>query len=114
MSVDVFGKTNFENTQKVFSAGVTLMQINNAFLRRDGRNTATDSIDMGSRKIVNAAEPTVLQDVAIQNYVDSKAVVSKSGDTMTEELNMNNNKITHLPIKPTDKLEATSKVYVDG
>ena len=114
MSVDIFGRTNVENTQKVFSAGVTLTQINNEFLRRDGGNTATDSIDMGSHKIVNAAEPTDLQDVATKNYVDSKAVVSKSGDTMTGELNMNNNKITHLPIRPTDKLEATSKVYVDG
>ena len=114
MSVDIFGRTNVENTQKVFSAGVTLTQINNALLRRDGGNTATDSIDMGLHKIVNAAEPTDLQDVTIKNYVNSKAVVCRSGDIMTGELNMNNNKITHLPIKPTDKLEATSKVYVDG
>ena len=69
---------------------------------------------MGSHKIINAAEPTDLQDVATKNYVDSKAVVSRSEDIMTGELNMNNNKITPLPIKPTDKLEATSKVYVDG
>ena len=114
MSVDIFGRTNVENTQKVFSTSVTLTQINNAFLRRDGGNTATDGIDMGSHKIVNAAEPTDLQDVATKNYVDSKAVVSNLGDTMTGELNKNNNKITHLPIKPTDKLEATCKVYVDG
>ena len=113
MSVDIFGRTKVENTQKVFSAGVTLTQINNAFLRRDGGNAATDSIDMGSHKIVNAAEPTDMQDVATKNYVDSKAVVSRSGDSMTGELNMNNNKITHLPIKPIDKFEATSKVYVD-
>ena len=69
---------------------------------------------MGLHKIVNAAEPTDLQNVAIKIYVDSKAVVCRSGDIMTGELNMNNNMITHLPIKPTDKLEATSKVYVDG
>ena len=50
---------------------------------------------MGLHKIVNAAEPTDLQDVVTKNYVDSKAVVSRSGDAMTEELNMNNNKITH-------------------
>ena len=114
MSVDIFGRTNVENMQKVFSAGVTLTQINNAFLRRDGGNTATDSIDMGSHRIVNASEPTDLQDVATKNHVDSKAVVSSSGDTMTGELNMNNNTLTHLPIKPTDEFEATSKVYVDG
>ena len=112
MFIDIFGRTNVENTQKVFSAGVTLIQINNALLRRDGRNSATDSIDMGSHKIVNAAEPTDLQDIATKNYVDSKAVVSRSGGTMTGELNMNNNNITHLSTKPSDKLEATSKVYV--
>ena len=55
MSLDIFGRTNVENTQKLFSAGVTLTQIDNAFLRRDDGNTATDSIDMGSHKIVNAA-----------------------------------------------------------
>ena len=82
--------------KKVFSAGVTLTQLKDVFLSHDGGNTATDSIDMGSQKIVNVAEPTDLQDVATKNYVDSKAVVSRSGATMTGELNMNNNKITHL------------------
>ena len=43
MSVDVFGRINVENMQKVFSAGVTFTEINNAFLRRDGENTATDN-----------------------------------------------------------------------
>ena len=114
MSFEIFGRANIENMQKVFSAGVTLTQIKNAFLRHDGGNTATDSIDMGLHKIVNAAEPTDLQDVATKNYVDSKVVVSRSGDIMTGELNTNNNKITLLPIKPTDKLEATSNMYVDG
>ena len=60
MSVNIFGRTNVGNMQKIFSAGITLTQIHNAFLRRDGRNTANDSIDISSHKIVNAAKPTNL------------------------------------------------------
>ena len=107
-------KTSVGNTQNVFSAGVTLTQVNNAFLRRGCGSTATDSNDIGSHKIINAAEPTDLQDLATKNYIDLKAVVSRSGDAMMGELNMSNNKISHLPIKPSDKLEATRKVYVEG
>ena len=109
MSVVIYGRTNVENTQKVFSAGVTLTQINNAFLRCDGGNTATDSIDMGSHKIANAAEPTDLQDVATKNYVDSKAVVFRSRDTMTKELNMNNNKLLTYPLSQQINLKQQVK-----
>ena len=94
MSLDIFGITDVGNTHKVFSAGETLLQVNNAILRRDGGNTTTDNIDLDSHKIVNAADLTDLQDVATKNYVDHK--------------------ITHLPIKPTGILKATIKVYVDS
>ena len=70
MSIHIFGKTNVRNTQKVFSASVTLTELNDAFLRRGGGNSATDSIDMRLHKIVNAAESTDLLNVATKNYVD--------------------------------------------
>ena len=85
MSVDIFGRTDVGNAQKVFSAGVTLSQVNNVFLRRDGGNTATDNIDLDSHKIVKVVDPTDPQDVATNNYVDSSKV-AKTGDTMKGNL----------------------------
>ena len=85
MSVDIFRRTDVRNTQKVFSAGVTLSQVNNAFLRLDGENTATDNIDLDSHKSVKVVDPIDPQDVATKNYVDSSKV-AKTGDTMTGNL----------------------------
>ena len=70
---------------EVFSAGVTLSQVNNAFLRRDGGNTATDNIDLDSHKIVKVVDSTYPQDVATKKNVDSSKV-AKTGDTMTGNL----------------------------
>ena len=88
MSVDIFGRTDVGKTQKVFFAGVTFSQVNNAFLRRDGGNTATDNIDLDSHKIVKVVDPTDSQDVATKNYVDNSKV-AKTGDTMTRNLLLN-------------------------
>ena len=64
---------------------MTLSQVNNAFLKHDGGNTATDNIDLNSHKIVKIVDPTDPQDVATKNYVDSSKV-AKTGDTMTGNL----------------------------
>ena len=75
MPVDKFGRTDVGSSQRVVSGGVTLSQVNNTFLRRDGENTATGNIDMNSRKLINVLDPDNAQDVATRNYVDNKVLL---------------------------------------
>ena len=61
-------------------------------MRRDGGNTVTGSIDMTGNSLSNVGDPSSDKDVATKAYVDSKSAadkVSKSGDTMTGNLEMN-------------------------
>ena len=75
MPVDKFGRTNVGTSQRVVSGGVTLSQVNNTFLRRDGENTATANISMDSHKLINVLDPTNDQDTATKHYVDGRALL---------------------------------------
>ena len=94
MPVDKFGRMS--DAEAVYTEGVSLRYINNNFLRRDGTNTATGSINMTGNTLTNVSNPVIDQDVATKNYVDTNKV-SKSGDTMTGHLNMSGNLIIGLP-----------------
>jgi hypothetical protein len=96
MPVDKFGRTDGGGSgvnnipapiQRVVSGGVTLSQVADTFLQRDGGNVATGNIDLDSHKIVNVGNPTDDQDAATKNYVDSNKV-SKTGDTITGDLSL--------------------------
>jgi hypothetical protein len=65
--------------------GLTLPQINNVFLRRDGANNATGDLNMSGRRVLNIPTPTEGQDAANKNFVD-QTTVSKTGDTMSGNL----------------------------
>ena len=98
MPVDKFGRMS--DAEAVYTEGVSLRYINNNFLRRDGTNTATGSINMTGNTLTNVSNPVIDQDVATKNYVDTNSSsdkVSKSGDTMTGHLNMSGNLIIGLP-----------------
>ena len=62
MTVDIFGRTPTASSQRVVSGGVTLTQVTNAFLRRDGGNTVTSNMNLDSHKIINVLNPTSDQD----------------------------------------------------
>ena len=90
MPVDKYGRTDVGTSQRVVSGGVTLSQVNNTFLRRDGENTATENINMDSHKLINVLDPANDQDTATKKYVDTKTLerVAKVGDTMTGNLTL--------------------------
>ena len=75
MGVDKFGR---RDKSVVVTKGVSLRCISNNFLRRDGTNTATGSINMTGNTHTNVSNPVNAQDIATKNYVYGK--VSKSGD----------------------------------
>ena len=81
------------------------------YLEKDGSVTMTGNLNMGSKKIVNLAEPTSNTDAATKKYVDDNSGGGGSGDfkkdgsvAMTGNLNMGSNRIVSLadPINPSD------------
>jgi len=69
MVVDKFGGHGIDDR-----SDMSLKFINKSFVRRDGSNTVTGSIDMTGNTFNNVANPTSDQDVATKAYVDSNSV----------------------------------------
>ena len=106
MVVDKFGGRGVDNR-----LDVSLKIINKSFIRRDGSNTVTGSIDMMGNTFNNVANPTSDRDVATKAYVDSNSAadkVSKSGDTMTGDLLVNVSSDTIRLMGCTDLIEGKS------
>lgn len=92
------------------------------FFNTDG---VTEDVAMGGHKITGMGSPTVDTDAATKGYVDSALKninvsggdasdkVSKAGDIMAGQLDMNTNKIIGLGT-PTDSTDAANKGYVDN
>ena len=89
MPVNKFGDSGGDDviftTNTSSSIGVTMSQINNVFLRRDGANNATGELNMNGHKVANIATPSSSGDATSKSYVDS-TTVSKTGDVMTGNL----------------------------
>jgi len=94
MSVDKFGRHK-QTKPHVNEAPVT--QLQDTFLRRDGGNTAVGTINMTGNTLTNVSKPIHDYDAANKIYVDENAGISKTGDTMLGDLNMNNFRLTGLP-----------------
>lgn len=75
MPVDKFGRTDAANSTRVISGGVTLSQVNNLFLRRDGENTATSDLNLDSHKLINVTDPTNDQDVVTKKYMNDRVIL---------------------------------------
>lgn len=91
------------------------------FFNTDG---VTEDIAMGGHKITGMGTPTDNADAATKGYVDNAVKnidlsgvdasdkVSKAGDIMAGQLDMNTNKIIGLG-RPVDGTDAANKAYVD-
>jgi len=114
MPVDKFGRRYYERnyvvTQKQGpvdespSSGLTLAEMQSTFLRKDGSNSAIASINMAGNTLTNVSNPVDDHDVANKVYVDENAGVSKNGDMMLGDLDMNGYRLTGLSsrLPPTD------------
>ena len=71
-----------------------------------------NNLDARNNTIYNLKEPTLAQDAATKNYVDTTTVAS-SGDSMTGPLAMGTNKITGVG-EPTSSQDVATKNYVDS
>ena len=99
MPVDKFGRTDGGGTvangataqvQRVVSGGVTLSQVTDNFLQRDGGNAATGDINLDYHKLVNVGDPINNQDAVNKIYVDTMGVskVSRRGGTIQGDLRL--------------------------
>ena len=77
MTVDKFWR-NDERTTAVYT-GISIANITNSFLRRNGGNTAIRAIDMNSHIIKNVAHPLSNQNVATKNYIDKNNTTTAGG-----------------------------------
>ena len=116
MPVDKFGRMSDTKTK---DTGVSLTYINNNYVRSDGGNPLTGSLDMKGNTIYNVADPVNLQDVVTKVYVDntkgSGVIGRKIGDSVSIKENLDflgKQKIKNLPDPVNDK-DAVTKEYVD-
>ena len=77
MPVNKFGR-NGNRTTSVYT-GINIANVTNSFLRRDGGNTAIETINMNSNIIENVSDPLSNQDVATKNYVNKNAFTTVGG-----------------------------------
>ena len=108
MSVDKFGRSGKSNS--VITKGVSL---SNNFLRRDGTNTATGSINMTGNTLTNVSNPVNAQDIATKNYVEQNTILRNGTQTMVGNLDMGNYSINNLQ-NPADDQDAVTKAYSDA
>ena len=116
MPVDKFGRMSDTKTK---DTGVSLTYINNNYIRSDGGNPVTGSIDMKGNTLYNVSDPVNPQDVVTKVYVDntkgSGVIGRKVGDAVSIKENMDflgKQKIKNLS-EPVDDNDAVNKKYVD-
>jgi hypothetical protein len=100
----------------VSSAGAAINTDN--YFKNDGTSSMTATLNMGSNKIINVANPTTAQDAATKAYFDSSFATSsylKLDGTvpMAAALNMGTNKIVNVA-NPTAAQDVATKTYTDG
>ena len=116
MPVDKFGRMSDTKTK---DTGVSLTYINNNYIRSDGGNPVTGSIDMKGNTLYNVSDPVNPQDVVTKVYVDntkgSGVIGRKIGDAVSIKENLDflgKQKIKNLP-EPVDDNDAVNKKYMD-
>ena len=116
MPVDKFGRMSDTKTK---DTGVSLTYINNNYVRSDGSNPVTGSIDMRGNTLYNVSDPVNPQDVVTKVYVDntkgSGVIGRKIGDAVSIKENldfMGKQKIKNL-VDPVNEKDAVTKEYVD-
>ena len=117
MPVDKFGRM-MSNT-KTKDIGVSLTYINNNYVRSDGSNPVTGSLNMRGNTLYNVSDPVNPQDVVTKVYVDntkgSGVIGRKIGDGVSIKENLDflgKQKIKNLP-DPVNDHDAVTKEYVD-
>ena len=79
MPVNKFGHTDSSSVQRVVAGGVTLTQINSAFVRLDGTSVLTGNLNMGGNSIEGLSNPYEDNHLTTKKYVDESLKSASSG-----------------------------------
>ena len=103
MPVDKFGHADVGYSQRVIAGGVTLSQVNTAFLRLDGTNAMTGDLIFNNNKLVKGL-PTSYPPI----YVGDEVVSWSQAVELTKDATTNNETAV-----PANDKHLTNKKYVD-
>ena len=67
-----------DRTTPVYT-GINIANLTNSFIRRDGGNTETGTINMNCHAIKNISDPLSNQDVVTKNYVGTNTFITAGG-----------------------------------
>ena len=116
MPVDKFGRMSDTKTKDI---GVSLTYINNNYVRSDGSNPVTGSIDMRGNTLYNVSDPVNPQDVATKKYADKvgggdTAIIKTRYGTYGAigNIDMRGYTLTNV-LNPADAQDVATKQYVD-
>ena len=117
MPVDKFGRMSDTKTK---DTGVSLTYINNNYIRSDGGNPVTGSIDMKGNTLYNVSDPVNPQDVATKGYADKvgggeAAIIKTRNGTYgaVGNIDMRGYTLTNV-LDPADGQDVATKQYVDS
>ena len=117
MPVDKFGRMSDTKTK---DTGVSLTYINNNYVRSDGSNPVTGSIDMRGNTLYNVSDPVNPQDVATKKYADKvggdeTAIIKTRYGTYGAigNIDMRGYTLTNV-LDPADAQDVATKRYVDS
>ena len=116
MPVDKFGRMS---DTKTMDTGVSLTYINNNYIRSDGGNPVTGTIDMRGNTLYNVSDPVNPQDVATKEYADKvgggeAAIIKTRYGTFGAigNTDMRGYTLTNV-LDPADAQDVATKRYVD-
>ena len=113
MPVDKFGRMSDTKTK---DTGVSITYINNNYIRSDGSNPVTGSIDMRGNTLYNVSDPVNPQDVATKEYADKvgggETAIIKTRYGAIGNIDMRGYTLTNV-LNPADAQDVATKQYVD-
>jgi hypothetical protein len=116
MPVDKFGRKDEKVTQHtptvISSIGITLGQINNAFVRRDGSNVTSADFNMNRHRVINLSAPTAADDAVTRQYADDTYLKQDGSSSIVGVVDMSNNRLINLGY-PLGVKDAVNLRYLD-
>jgi hypothetical protein len=116
MPVDKFGRTDekvVQHTPTVTSSiGLTMAQINNTFLRRDGGNVMTADLNLNKHRLINLSEPTAADDAVTRQYASDTFLKRDGSSAVTGIVDMSKNRLMNLG-DPLGEYDAVNLKYLD-
>jgi hypothetical protein len=100
MPIDKFGRTDEKVTQHTptvtSSIGLTMGQINNAFVRRDGSNVMSADLNMNRHRVINLSAPTAADDAVTRQFADDTYLKQNGSSSTAGFVDMSNNCLMNL------------------